>query len=238
MSRQRTEAKIKDLISATSLVTSFLGGIEKAAQKNVASELDVYKLMNGSGHLSFDQMVKLSMRQHHIEPILDIKPPEGGRIYEVMVTVDRRRKWRKAVRAGAPDTWRWWPVRSEAFRLRFSNNGRFYRQRLVLASFGDVSSEGIKKITNWVGENKLEFADSYECLAVGEHEPLLNEVLGLEKLWLYCREEDIVRNWRQSLLLKYEKEERCAWAYYPSQINELSSGAWFPFKPIKPAKVS
>lgn len=238
MAHKRSEAKIKDLMAATTLVTSFLGGIERAAQQNGASELDVYKLMNGSGHLSFDQMMQFSMFPHRVLPRTLIEAPDGGQIYSLKVVVDGRRTWRKALQVAAPDTpWGAWfgPVGGVWVELPPTiHPDIMYQEQIVLVNFGGIDKKvHIRDAVKWGEVHGLIPAFKRPCLAIAEHEPLLQYDLNAGKaLRLLCADEHIVDNSRVSIGLKwYGHGGRQLFHYNIGLHGYLREDEWVAFTP-------
>ncbi|MDP3901622.1 MAG: hypothetical protein Q8Q37_01430, partial [bacterium] len=95
-----------------------VGLFEAAYNKSKLDEARAQRLNERGGELQ-DGIAKLIAEL--TAELTDITPPQGGRTYDLSVTVDESRNWREAINTAGPDTssnnnvWRvgdWYPTQN------------------------------------------------------------------------------------------------------------------------------
>ena len=116
---------------------------------------------------------------------MSVKAPEGGRIHVVRVPVNPGREWQEAVNTAGPDTGKDWDIRKVA-GLYPPQQGETSEKEIILVNFGKSSSQ---HALDWAKPLGLRPVAPRGIFAVGEHQPKLNEELGMPYMAVVSLEE-------------------------------------------------
>lgn len=117
----------------------------------------------------------------------DVKPPEGGRVYLVRAKVSPGLPWESALLGGGPDTpknYNIWKVGDQYP----SQEGPIVDREVFLANFGPrVVPVGAAH--DWGTQNLLTRGDARTMFATAKDNPKLDELLGMNPMYLVSLEE-------------------------------------------------
>ncbi len=122
--------------------------------------------------------------------VLELVPPEGGRIHIVRVPVRLDREWQEAINAAGPNTPSNYHVRKVGDHYP-PKAGEVIEPEVILMNFWPNSGSWDRAI-GWGEKHVLKRTNPRHVFAIGEHKPQLHRELGLDYIYTMATEECVL----------------------------------------------